>query len=95
MVGDTGEALNRILTQIGAFSQVIGEIATAAQEQASGLAELNNAVAAMDQVTQQNAAMVEQTTAATHSLSQETAELRDSAQRFRLRPHGHIVRRAA
>ncbi len=95
LVGDTGEALNRILTQIGAFSQVIGEIATAAQEQASGLAELNNAVAAMDQVTQQNAAMVEQTTAATHSLSQETAELRDSAQRFRLRPHGHIVRRAA
>jgi methyl-accepting chemotaxis protein len=90
LVGDTGAALNRILTQIGSVSQVISEIATGAQEQATGLSELNNAVAAMDQVTQQNAAMVEQTTAATHSLSQETAELRQSAQRFRMHQQNKV-----
>jgi methyl-accepting chemotaxis protein len=93
LVSETGDALARILGQVGAVSQVIGEIAGAAQEQANGLAEVNTAVAAMDQVTQQNAAMVEQTTASTHSLSHETAELRQSAQRFRVHQHGEAARR--
>ncbi|MFM8820065.1 MAG: hypothetical protein ACKOD3_05910, partial [Phenylobacterium sp.] len=62
---------------------LISEIAASAQEQATGLAEVNTAVNQMDQVVQQNAAMVEQSTAATHALKSETAELNRLISRFR------------
>jgi methyl-accepting chemotaxis protein len=57
------------------LNHLISEIAASAQEQATGLQEVNTAVNQMDQVTQQNAAMVEQATAASHSLAGEAAEL--------------------
>ncbi len=63
---------------------LVAEIAASSKEQANGLHEVNNAVNHMDQVTQQNAAMVEQSTAATHSLKSETAELGRLVGRFRL-----------
>ena len=88
LVGETGEILTRILTQVAEVSGVVSEIAAAAAEQASGLAEVNTAVNHMDQVTQQNAAMVEQSTAATHALSQETAALTQLTGRFRLGKEG-------
>src|ERR1019366_410924 len=53
----------------------VGEIAAGATEQATALQEVNSAINQMDQATQQNAAMVEQSTAASHSLSQETTQL--------------------
>jgi len=84
LVGETGAALARILAQVGTISQVIGEIAASAQEQSTGLAEVNTAVSEMDHVTQQNAAMVEQTTSATHSLAHETEELSRATGRFRV-----------
>ena len=63
-VGQTGEALSRIVAQVAEIDVIVGEIAASAQEQASGLDEVNIAVNQMDQVTQQNAAMVEESTAA-------------------------------
>jgi methyl-accepting chemotaxis protein len=84
LVGETGNALGRIITQVGSISRLIGEIAASAQEQSTGLAEVNTAVAEMEHVTQQNAAMVEKATAATHSLSHETEELSRATARFRL-----------
>lgn len=60
------------------------EIAASAHEQAIGLGEVNTAVNQMDQVTQQNAAMVEQSTAATHALALETEQLAALTTRFRL-----------
>ena len=84
LVGETGEALSRIVAQVAEVSGVVGEIASSAQEQATGLAEVNTAVNRMDQVTQQNAAMVEQSTAASHALAQETAELARLTGRFQL-----------
>ena len=60
----------------------MAEIAALAQEQAVGLAQGNTAVNQMDQVTQQNAAMVEQSTAASLSLSREAAELAELVGRF-------------
>jgi methyl-accepting chemotaxis protein len=75
LVGQTGEALNRIVTQVADINTVVAEIAASAQEQSTGLHEVNSAVNQMDQVTQQNAAMVEQSTAAAHSLARETEEL--------------------
>jgi len=75
LVGQTGEALRGIVGKVAEIDTLILQISASAQEQASGLAEVNIAVNQMDHVTQQNAAMVEQTTAATHSLKDQTAEL--------------------
>jgi methyl-accepting chemotaxis protein len=75
LVSETGKALARIVDQVGRLSTLVTDIAASAQEQATALAEVNTAVNQMDQVTQQNAAMVEQATAASHSLSGEAQEL--------------------
>ncbi len=82
LVGETGEALGRIVSQVGTISGLIVKIAASAQEQAAGLNDVNTAVAEMDQVTQQNAAMVEQTTTSTHALSHETEALGQAISRF-------------
>jgi methyl-accepting chemotaxis protein len=75
LVADTGKALGRIVEQVAKLNDLIGEIAASAREQATGLDQVNNAVNQMDQVTQQNAAMVEETTAASHSLAHEADAL--------------------
>jgi methyl-accepting chemotaxis protein len=84
LVGETGSALKRIVERVAEINALVAEIAASSKEQANGLHEVNNAVNHMDQVTQQNAAMVEQSTAATHSLKSETAELGRLVGRFRL-----------
>ena len=84
LVGETGKTLEQIVTKVVEIDGVIGAISASAQEQATGLAEVNVAVNQMDQVVQQNAAMVEQATAATHSLKTETAELVSLVATFRL-----------
>jgi methyl-accepting chemotaxis protein len=75
LVGATGKALSRIVEQVSRLNGLVVDIAASAQEQATALAEVNNAVNAMDQTTQQNAAMVEQSTAASHGLAGEAEEL--------------------
>jgi methyl-accepting chemotaxis protein len=75
LVGETGGALARIVEQVNRLNGLVVEIAAAAQEQASGLNDVNSAVNQMDQVTQQNAAMVEEATAASHGLAHEAAAL--------------------
>jgi methyl-accepting chemotaxis protein len=75
LVAETGKALERIFAQVAEIDAIVSEIATSAQDQASGLQEVNTDVNQMDQVTQQNAAMVEESTAASHTLSLETEEL--------------------
>jgi methyl-accepting chemotaxis protein len=68
LVGQAGKALERIVAQVADINAIVIEIAASAKEQATGLAEVNTAINQMDQVTQQNAAMVEQSTAASHEL---------------------------
>ncbi len=75
LVSETGKALERIVAQVARLNLLVSEIAASAQEQATGLGEVNAAVNQMDQVTQQNAAMVEQSTAASHNLASEASEL--------------------
>ncbi len=82
LVGQTGEALDRIVGRVAEIDGLVSEIAASAQEQATGLQQVNTAVNQMDQVTQQNAAMVEESTAASHSLSQEAETLAGSVARF-------------
>jgi len=83
-VGEAGQALDRIVTQISEITDAVSEMAKAAKEQANGLHEVNTGINNMDEVTQQNAAMVEQSTAACHSLAQKTDELAGMAAQFRI-----------
>ena len=84
LVGQTGEALQRIVGRVSEIDTLVGEIAASAQEQSIGLAQVNTAVNQMDQVTQQNAAMVEQSTAASHNLAQEAQGLAGSVALFQV-----------
>ncbi|MGI3899094.1 MAG: methyl-accepting chemotaxis protein [Janthinobacterium lividum] len=91
LVDETGTALEQILGQVAELATIVTEIAASAQEQASGLDQINTAINQMDQVTQQNAAMVEESTAASHALARETQELSGVVGRFQL-GNGDAVR---
>nr|WP_083212795.1 methyl-accepting chemotaxis protein [Agrobacterium rubi] len=84
LVSDTGEALKMIGDYIVTVNQHMDSIATSAKEQSVGLAEVNTAVNQMDQVTQQNAAMVEETSAAGATLAAESGKLRELISQFQL-----------
>ncbi|OCJ64490.1 hypothetical protein A6U97_28170 [Agrobacterium tumefaciens] len=84
LVSDTGEALKTIEGYIVTVNQHMDSIATSAREQSVGLAEVNTAVNQMDQVTQQNAAMVEETSAAGATLASESGKLRELVSQFQL-----------
>ena len=84
LVGQTGEALRRIVDQVASIDTLVNEIAASATEQSTGLHTVNQAVNQMDQVVQQNAAMVEEATAATHSLKGEAGELANLVGRFKV-----------
>ena len=84
LVGQAGESLERIATQVNEIATAVTEMAASAREQSIGLLEVNTAINQMDQVTQQNAAMGEQSTAANQSLDRETAELVLLTERFTL-----------
>ncbi|MBB6486530.1 methyl-accepting chemotaxis protein [Rhizobium lusitanum] len=84
LVQATGEALSTIEARVLKINDHIHSIATAAREQATGLSEVNNAVNQMDEVTQRNAAMVEETSAATHRLAGEADGLVRLVSRFKV-----------
>ncbi|MDP3339986.1 methyl-accepting chemotaxis protein [Frigidibacter sp.] len=83
LVGQAGQALGGIETSVADIYSCVSDIAVSSREQSSGLAEINIAVNQLDQVTQQNAAMFEQTTAASHSLNREAEALTATMGRFR------------
>jgi methyl-accepting chemotaxis protein len=84
LVSETGQALKTIEGYIVTINQHMDSIATSAREQSVGLSEVNTAVNQMDQVTQQNAAMVEEANAAGATLAQEAGRLRDLVRQFRV-----------
>jgi methyl-accepting chemotaxis protein len=84
LVGATGDALAQLVAQAVQIEQVISDVARSAKEQSSGLGQVNSAINDMDKVTQQNAAMVEQTTAAAAQLQTRAAELDTAIGRFNL-----------
>ncbi|KQZ49896.1 hypothetical protein ASD54_13355 [Rhizobium sp. Root149] len=92
LVSDTGAALSSIGQLIVSINDHVGAIAISAREQSTGLAEINTAVNHMDQSTQQNAAMVEETSAASTALAHEAARLRDLVVQFSLESPGAAVR---
>ena len=84
LVGEAGEALRTIVTEVQEISSNVVAIVEASREQATGLNEINIAVNRIDQGTQQNAAMVEQSTAASHKLAGEAAALNTLLAQFKL-----------
>ncbi len=84
LVSETGQALKTIEGYIITVNRHMDSIATSAREQSIGLAEVNTAVNQMDQVTQQNAAMVEETNAASATLANEAGRLRELISQFQL-----------
>ncbi|MDO9285943.1 MAG: methyl-accepting chemotaxis protein, partial [Aquabacterium sp.] len=84
LVGAAGQTMGDIVRQVQRASDMILQISHAADEQTQGIGQVNDAVSQLDQVTQQNAALVEESAAASDSLSSQAARLVASVRRFRL-----------
>ncbi|MFG6415346.1 methyl-accepting chemotaxis protein [Roseateles sp. DC23W] len=83
LVDDAGQAMGEIVAKVQRVSHLIGEISGSIREQSSGIGQVGQAVSHLDQVTQQNAALVEQSSAASMSLKQQTASLVEAVGVFR------------
>ena len=77
LVDESGKTLEEIVNGVKKVSDIIAEIAAAAQEQSAGIEEVNKAITQMDEMTQQNAALVEEATAASESMNEEAKEMND------------------
>jgi len=95
LVDDTGKALQAIVSEVQEINRHIAAIVEASQEQSSGLDQINMAVNQMDQDTQKNAAMVEESTAASYNLAKEVASLNQLLAQFKLNEAGYASRSAA
>lgn len=95
LVGQTGEALTRIVTRVSEVHGLVADISGSTQEQAVGLGQVNTAVNEMDRVTQQNAGMVHETASAAADLAHEAQNLSRLVSRFRLEGGAVAQRRAA
>ncbi len=82
LVDDAGKTMEDIVNQVKRVSGLIGEISAATQEQSSGLTQVGQAISHLDQVTQQNAALVEQSAAASESLKEQATRLVEAVQVF-------------
>jgi len=80
----TGQIISDVVTNVSKVTELIQSIANATNEQTSGINEINRAIAQMDEVTQQNAALVEETAAAAESLNDQAQTLRQVVARYKL-----------
>jgi len=84
LVGDAGKTMDDIVSHVKRVTDLIGEISSASIEQSQGIGQIGDAVAQLDQVTQQNAALVEESAAAAESLKHQAASLAQTVAVFRL-----------
>ena len=84
LVQDAGNTMGEIVASVQRVTDIIGEISAAAAEQSSGIGQINSAVTQLDQMTQQNAALVEESAAAADSLQQQSRRLADTVATFRI-----------
>ncbi len=85
LVGDAGQTMDDIVAQVKRVSDLIGEISGSSVEQSTGIDQIGHAVNQLDQVTQQNAALVEESAAAAESLKHQAARLAEMVAVFKLR----------
>ena len=83
LVAESGSTLDQIVTAVKKVSSIVSEIAAASREQSDGIEQVNKAIGQMDQVTQQNAALVEQATSASESMADQARELSRLLERYR------------
>ncbi len=83
LVDKAGGKMEEIMAQVRRTSDLIGEISTSTQQQSSGITQVNQAIGHLDEITQQNAALVEQSAAASGSLRQQAARLVEAISVFR------------
>lgn len=84
LVDEAGVTMNEIVTAVKRVTDIMGEISAASQEQSTGIGQVNLAVAQMDEVTQQNASLVEEASAAAESLEEEARHLIEYVDIFKL-----------
>ncbi|WP_295643828.1 methyl-accepting chemotaxis protein [uncultured Methylibium sp.] len=84
LVADAGQTMGEIVGSVQRVSDIIGEITAAAAEQSDGIGQVNTAVNNLDQMTQQNAALVEESAAAAESLKEQALRLTEAMKEFRL-----------
>jgi len=94
-VNETGSALARIVGQVIEINSVVIDIAASAQEESTALSQVNSAINSMDHMTQQNAAMVEESTAATHGLAEEIAKMANLIGTFRVAAENGMAKKKA
>ncbi|MDE2457416.1 MAG: hypothetical protein KGL43_27815, partial [Burkholderiales bacterium] len=87
LVHEAGTSMQGIVSQIKSLSVLMGEISAASAEQTSGIGQVGQAVTQLDTVTQQNAALVEESAAAAESLRNQAVQLAEAVARFRLEGH--------
>ncbi|HEX7645351.1 MAG TPA: methyl-accepting chemotaxis protein [Burkholderiaceae bacterium] len=98
LVDEAGDTMDEIVTSVKHVADIMGEITAASQEQSSGIEEINRAIAQMDEMTQQNAALVEQAAAAAESMQSQVGKLAESVAVFKLQegdaatPHVQVER---
>ncbi|AIO41445.1 hypothetical protein WI41_06860 [Burkholderia latens] len=84
LVDEAGRTMSDVISAVQRVTDIMGEIAAASEEQSGGIDQVARAVAQMDEVTQQNAALVEEAAAAAQSLDEQAARLREAASVFRI-----------
>jgi methyl-accepting chemotaxis protein len=94
LVGQAGESLNEIVGAVKKVTDIVSEIAAASREQATGLEQVNTAVGSMDEMTQRNGALVEETSASAQALSEQAAQLAQLVGFFRTAGSGGYARAA-
>ena len=91
LVDEAGKTMQNVVGSIQRVTDIMGEITAASQEQTSGIEQVNQAVIQMDQVTQQNAALVEEAAAAAQSLQEQASTLAHTVSAFKLQPGAMAV----
>ncbi|MEG2803215.1 Cache 3/Cache 2 fusion domain-containing protein [Stenotrophomonas sp.] len=94
LASQAGDTLQRVVASVGELGGLIEDIASASQEQAAGIEQVNQGIVQMDGVTQQNAALVEEASAAARALNAQSADLQHTVGRFRLAEPARLPRRA-
>ena len=89
LVEQAGSTMGEVVSSVKRVTDIVGEIATASQEQSIGIEQVNQAITQMDEVTQQNAALVEQAAAAAASLQEQAASLAQVVSVFKTDSHDH------
>jgi methyl-accepting chemotaxis protein len=84
LVADAGKTMQEIVGSVQRVTDIIGEITAAASEQSDGIGQVNGAVTQLDQMTQQNAALVEESAAAAESLKEQAVKLAQVVSTFRI-----------